>query len=387
MREGGRGGRGRGEATRVSRRGQGLPPEETPSLEESLKAAKKVKAEKKKAAQAQKKKSGPDAPVPVQDDAHQVSEDGATGDGLDADGGKSGPDEPAKASAGGAGVEEPRTEARVSDSSSPVQDAEPMPDLEAEEKLRAQVPALPPVPEDESVQAAEPSATSEDKTTSEPVPSQTSVQSRSQLGTSDGGPSMEAAKTYAEMQVARWEQARPEQALPPNVEYVWPDSRPDSLPWLTATLATSQYLRSRMTAADRVETWVAELRLDRRDLAAAQDLTTLEIPVGILEPWECVTILQTLLLEAGFGFVNLIPSWTTTVVSEVAKNLVQGLVGDVQTLLTVEFVEFRYFFRNTLESLFQSCWTCLLNWPRQFRTADDIFSLSSLSLVRSDHPP
>jgi hypothetical protein len=72
MREGGRGGRGRGEATRVSRRGQGLPPEETPSLEESLKAAKKVKAEKKKAAQAQKKKSGPDAPVPVQDDAHQV---------------------------------------------------------------------------------------------------------------------------------------------------------------------------------------------------------------------------------------------------------------------------------------------------------------------------
>jgi len=193
-----------------------------------------------------------------------------------------------------------------------------------------------------------------------PRPShQTSVQSRSQLGTSDGGPSMEAAKTYAEMQVVRWEQARPEQVLPPNVEYVWPDSRPDSLPWLTATLATSQYLRSRMTAADRVEAWVAELRLDRRDLAAAQDLTTLEIPVGILEPWECVTILQTLLLEAGFGFVNLIPSWTTTVVSEVAKNLVQGLVGDVQTLLTVEFVEFRYFFWNTLESLFQSCWTCL----------------------------
>jgi hypothetical protein len=64
MREGGRGGRGRGEATRVSRRGQGLPPEKTPILEESLKAAKKVKAEKKK--------SGPDAPVPVQDDAHQV---------------------------------------------------------------------------------------------------------------------------------------------------------------------------------------------------------------------------------------------------------------------------------------------------------------------------
>ncbi|KAE9314847.1 hypothetical protein PF008_g19386 [Phytophthora fragariae] len=79
MRDAGREGREREEATRSSRRAKGLPPEEHASLEEVVRTARKAGAAKRKAAREEKKRSlsqdQPAAEPPVQDDAHLVSAD------------------------------------------------------------------------------------------------------------------------------------------------------------------------------------------------------------------------------------------------------------------------------------------------------------------------
>lgn len=106
------------------------------------------------------------------------------------------------------------------------------------------------------------------------------------------------AKAYVAKQVSRWEKIRSEPVFPPSVEYVWPNSRPDSLPWLTATLATSNYMTARLTLNDTIQACIVELNMDQRDLATAHDVVAAEIPVGIFSPRECVTVLQTLLFEA-----------------------------------------------------------------------------------------
>ncbi|EGZ24381.1 hypothetical protein PHYSODRAFT_325504 [Phytophthora sojae] len=132
MREEGRDGEGRGDASRQSRRSQGLPPEEHASLYEVVRAARKAGAAKRKAAREAKAKSLEEQPTPapsVQDDAHQVSRDGEpdvqdpdTKTGQDQ--GESVQDESAKASAGGADEVEPPAADRVSDSLLLDQDAE-----------------------------------------------------------------------------------------------------------------------------------------------------------------------------------------------------------------------------------------------------------------------
>ncbi|EGZ29372.1 hypothetical protein PHYSODRAFT_263452 [Phytophthora sojae] len=267
MRDAGRESRERGDASAKSRRSKGLPPEEHASLDEVVRAARKAGAAKRKAAWEEKEKS-------------------AT------------PDE---ASVGGADVDEPRTEGRVSDSSPPGQDADALPPPE-------EIPAREDTPPKSSVEKS--------------------------LG-------QDAAKAYVPAKVYRWEQVRSERVLPPCVEYTWPDDRPDSLPWLNATLATSKYLVARATLGYDVQPCVLELRLDRRDLATAQEVVAVEISVATFTPRECVAILQTLLFEAGFQFDNLVPVWFKTHASKITPDLVRSLAGDIQRLLAVELIEWR----------------------------------------------
>ncbi|POM69522.1 Hypothetical protein PHPALM_14182 [Phytophthora palmivora] len=211
---GGRGGRERVEASRQSRRVQGLPPPEQESLEETA----------------------------VQDDAHQVSADGESDSKSKTVEGESGLDEPDQASVGGANVEEPRVEGRVLDSSPPVQDVSP------EVSSSAQVASLPPVPEAMIVRG---------------------VEAHAELTRSQ--PEDRVSREYAASQVARWEQEQ-------SGQYTWPDVLPDSLAWMNAALTTSKYLAARTAAEDVARPWVEEMAPARRDLATAQDLAGGDTP-------------------------------------------------------------------------------------------------------------
>ncbi|KAE9087524.1 hypothetical protein PF010_g19695 [Phytophthora fragariae] len=126
MRDAGREGHEREEATRSSRRAEGLPPEEHASLEEVVRTARKAGAAKRKAAREEKKWSlsqdQPAAEPPVQDDAHQVSGDGEAGGELETSQGEPGLGESEVASVGGVDVDESQAEGRVSDSPLPDQD-------------------------------------------------------------------------------------------------------------------------------------------------------------------------------------------------------------------------------------------------------------------------
>lgn len=79
-------------------------------------------------------------------------------------------------------------------------------------------------------------------------PSTTAIQSARRPGPepaaekSDAPLSVEEAKAYVARQVSRWEQVWSERVLPPNVEYVWLETRPNTLSWLSAMLAVSMYL-------------------------------------------------------------------------------------------------------------------------------------------------
>ncbi|GMF51338.1 unnamed protein product [Phytophthora fragariaefolia] len=125
------------------------------------------------------------------------------------------------------------------------------------------------------------------------------------------------------------------------VEYVWPEYHPDSLPWLSAMLEVSKFLDDRTTLNDPVQSWITELNLSQRDLALARDLTAVQVPVELCTARECVAILQTLLMEAGFQFDNLIPEWFRTAASRVMVNSVRESVRNMLRLLAVEQIEWR----------------------------------------------
>ncbi|KAE9021989.1 hypothetical protein PF005_g9137 [Phytophthora fragariae] len=255
MRDTSREGREREEVTRSSRRAEGLPPEEHASLEEVIRTARKAGAAKQ---------------PPVQDDAHQVSTDGNAGGEEETGQGEPGLGEPKVASVGGADVDESQVEGRVLDSLLPGQDV----------SIRAPAQdVLPPtVPEDVPGENAEALVLLEEKN---PPNLQLSTAAQDAATPSSQRLSNDVAKAFVAKQVSQWEQVRSERVLPPTVQYVWPSSRPDSLPWLAATLATSQYMAARATLDDAIQACVIELNLDRRDLATAQDVGAAEIPISI----------------------------------------------------------------------------------------------------------
>ncbi|KAE9280995.1 hypothetical protein PF008_g28004 [Phytophthora fragariae] len=281
MRDAGRGGREREEATRSSRRAEGLPPEEHASLEEVVRTA---GAAKRKAAREEKKRSlsldQPAAEPPFQDDAHQVSADGSAGGESKTSQGEPGLGEPEVASVGGVDMKESQMEGRVSDS--------PLPEQDVSVRAPAQDVPLPTVREDVSSEDAEALALLEEKA---PPRVQLSTTVQKAVAPSSQRLSDDVAKAYVAKHVSRWEQVRSERVLPPAVQYDWPSSRPDSLPWLAATLATSKYMAARATLDDAIQACVVELNLDRRDLATAQDVVAAEIPVGIFSPRECIAAL------------------------------------------------------------------------------------------------
>jgi hypothetical protein len=252
--------------------------------------------------------------------------------------GESVQDEPAQASEGDADPEVPPEEDRVLEDVPAVADESSLTTVQEDEVLEDL--KVSSHPETKSA-AAEAAQTIESKPASTMAVQDASPGRAVEVAVQDARTPEQAAKAFVAQQVSRWEQVRSESVSPPNVEYVWPDSRPDPLAWLSAMLEVSKYLSAAATLNDSVQGWIADLNLSRRDLATAQDLTALQLPVGLFSPRECVAILQTTLFEAGFQFDNPVPAWFRATASKVSPGIVQKAVGDVMRLLAVELIEWR----------------------------------------------
>ncbi|KAE9065506.1 hypothetical protein PF005_g28349 [Phytophthora fragariae] len=359
MQEGEREEAGRGSASRASRRVQGLPPEETKSLDEVKREARKANAAKRKAAEEKKKlTAAEDQSSPGLDvqDAHQVLLD----DGPDEDP----PDDVVSVIAGeeelktpALGMPEEEVEiledpARrlegtpnevslvvdgVSDSPQPDEEVEVLPEgdaipLDKASLVKTEKPLVT-VQEDKELPGVDSAVPVLE--TPGPRPVETP---RRDLGVSVAEIQ---ARDYVAEQVRRWERAPSGRISPPSVEYTWPAVTLDTAGWQTAILATSGYLREWSLSATSEDAWVVELRPERRMPAMAQDLTAATIPPGLSSPRESVAALQTLLCEAGFEFTNLVPEWFKMRASKIHRSKVYKVVADLLQLLGVEMLEWQ----------------------------------------------
>ncbi|GMF51931.1 unnamed protein product [Phytophthora fragariaefolia] len=283
--DGGRGDGGRGEATRLSRRAQGLSAESHKDLDViNWEARARRKAgQDAKAAEDKAKSTEPAA----QDD--QVSTEAAGEEDLRSESkAERVPEqhtqatESARASEGGANVDVPPAADRVSDSPQPEQEVETVEDkpvkIKAEvieiEKSDAEVrSALEGA--DASSRSLQNSSTQASSSSqgqvlepevlprsdaSNPVSAPQSLNAdlrpSSSAGTDTAQLDETAAKNTVARQVYRWEQMRSGRVVPPSVEYAWPNRRPDFSAWQEATMATSDYLRRRIALEDRDAVWM-----------------------------------------------------------------------------------------------------------------------------------
>ncbi|GMF51710.1 unnamed protein product [Phytophthora fragariaefolia] len=368
--DGGRGDGGRGDATRHSRRTQGLPAEEHKDLDvisRENRARKKAERDAKAAAE-QKQKATENT---AQDD--QVSTEAAESapsssskpGGVEEEQAQN--PESAPASEGGANVGEPPAADRVSDSPPPDQDVEVLKvvpakvkvevteiedsEAEAESALKdadassrsPQSSSSPPPSSSQDQASGSKVLPQGDASNPAPAPEGQNAVLRSSPSPSASGVQLDetVAKNFVARQVYRWEQMRSGRVVPPSVEYTWPIPRPDFTAWQEATMATSDYLRNRMTLNDRDAAWISELRPERRVLGIAQDLKALAIPPAMMTARECAAVLETLLFEAGFEFVNAVPDWFLTHASKINPGYVRSVVGELQQVLTIELIEWK----------------------------------------------
>ncbi|KAE8969274.1 hypothetical protein PR002_g27485 [Phytophthora rubi] len=339
MQEGEREEAGRGSASRASRRVQGLPPEETKSLDEVKREARKANAAKRKAAEEKKKLTAAEeqsSGLDVQD-AHQVLLD----DGRDEDP----PDDVVSVIAGEEEFKTPalgmpedevkiledparRLESApnevslvvdgISDSPQPDEGVEVLPEgdaipLDKASLVKTEKPLVT-VQEDKELPGADSAIPVLETPGLRPVETP-----RRDLGVSVAEVQ---ARDYVAEQVRRWERAPSGRISPPSVEYTWSAVTLDTAGWPTAILATSGYLRDWSLSATSEDAWVVELCPERRMPAMAQDLTAVTIPPGLSSPRESVAALQTLLWEAGFEFTNLVPEWFKTRASKIHRSKV-----------------------------------------------------------------
>ncbi|OWY92463.1 hypothetical protein PHMEG_00038537, partial [Phytophthora megakarya] len=144
------------------------------------------------------------------------------------------------------------------------------------------------------------------------------------------------ARAYVAGQVQRWEREARERVLPPERDILG-----QALPWWTAMITTSCHLERRTTSAALDEAWISDLQLVRSELPTAQDVTSIVIPPSMLSPRDYVALIQTLLVEAGFSFRNVIPEWFRPRSSQIAPSAVRIAVEGVQHLMATDLIEWR----------------------------------------------
>lgn len=153
----------------------------------------------------------------------------------------------------------------------------------------------------------------------------------------DHGAEEEArAKTYVAEQVRRWEQVPTAMVHPPNMEFAWRSPDLDASGWKNRAVMTSRYLHDRSQFSDAGAAWLRDLRPERWCFGMTQDLYGLYIPAAAFSPRECAAFLQTLLFEAGFRFMNVVPEYFRTRVTRPIEHAVYAAVEDLQRHLSAE---------------------------------------------------
>ncbi|EGZ18863.1 hypothetical protein PHYSODRAFT_332592 [Phytophthora sojae] len=323
----GRGDGGRTEASRQSRRVQGMEPEEHKDLETVVRDARKAK----KAARESEAVQGGD----VEASAVQGSTEVNSGSRI--------PEVPeehtreggVQASEGGANaVEPPEVVDLVSSSDESVVEVKSEP-VRAKEEAKTQSSKVnsgcaPPEP-----RVSAPSSQATPRKTPE-----SDIREAAAPAPESGAAALDARSMvlYVRREVRRWEVVNPGKVTPPSVVYEWPTPKPDANSYFAAAYATGDYL---MSLEDQDEAWISEFHLARWGVGTAQDLMATTIPQSIMTTRECVAILQTLFFEAGFEFVNLIPGWSSTRAPRIPESLVRSVMEETQNFIAVELVEWR----------------------------------------------
>ncbi|EGZ06247.1 hypothetical protein PHYSODRAFT_246575 [Phytophthora sojae] len=132
-------------------------------------------------------------------------------------------------------------------------------------------------------------------------------------------------REYADAQVARWRSRGLGVMSPPDPYYPerrhWPMRN-----WLMEIKETIRYLREINLSGDPERPWVANFRGECLCLPVVSDHQARQVDFNIL--WledgsrdyiSVIAILQTMLSDAGFAFVNLLPSWGQSLRSEFFK--------------------------------------------------------------------
>uniref|UniRef100_H3GFU8 Uncharacterized protein n=1 Tax=Phytophthora ramorum TaxID=164328 RepID=H3GFU8_PHYRM len=349
----GRGGSGRGEASRQSRRVQGLPAEEHKDLDTISREARAAR----KAARESEAAQGGDAMVfPVQDqpvaepqtqddqDSSRMRGSTNVSRGLGMPGV---PEEHtreggAQASEGGVELVEPPevvdlvSESSVSDDVVEVKRESVRVKEEEKTQDAAVYPDSPPLASEAPAPNPDVLPKLESRTDAQGV-SSGALAAVAEDVVLDG----ERAVMYVRREVRRWEELHSGRIAPPNVDFAWPTPRPDVNTYFEAAFATGDYFKWRSSMESQDDAWISEVNPVRWGVGAAQDLTAIQIPPTMLTSRECVVVLQTLLFEAGFEFSNLIPEWSKTHVSRIPDDLVRSVTSEVQACLAVELMEWR----------------------------------------------
>ncbi|EGZ08549.1 hypothetical protein PHYSODRAFT_340298 [Phytophthora sojae] len=147
------------------------------------------------------------------------------------------------------------------------------------------------------------------------------------------------ARAYGAEQLSHWSSLPGEVISPVDVVYDEGEEEYDMEAWVFAAFETGKYL-GLVNAGRTSESWIKALSAKRRRQPLVSDKEAVTVSPKLLPAAACVAVLQTMLMEAGFEFRNVIPTWSEVrAVSEVSENLIRRGVEEVQLRLAVESLE------------------------------------------------
>ncbi|RLN97265.1 hypothetical protein BBJ28_00024237 [Nothophytophthora sp. Chile5] len=137
-------------------------------------------------------------------------------------------------------------------------------------------------------------------------------------------PSDAEAVAYGDLHLKRWQETPHQLVLPVDVVYDQREQGFSMRAWVQAAFRTSAYLSEQESTSSQDNAWLRTLKARRKQLPVTSDLRAMPVSPKLLSPVACVAVLQTMLLESGFEFVNIVPVWGETPgLSEIPSRHVQ----------------------------------------------------------------